>query len=394
MYFGLSEDQLMLQDSVGRYLEGASELEEVRKFVDGDGALARLCTRGWMSLACLSCCCPRRKAVWAWADVEAALISETLGRHVSPSAFTAAYGTWRLSACAKQAMKIGCRNCVRQGAYGCRPHRSIGGRDDAGLTVAGDTVSGRASFIMGADGAAHFLLTTGDQLVVVERGAKGVSETELTTIDRTRTVLTLDLDNAAASVVAENNHAEAQRKMIDAGRVLLAADSLGAAAMMLEKAVEYSKDRDQFNRPIASFQAVKHMCAEMAAKLEPCRSNDLVCRLRARPRAGRSIADGVFGQIAYAGSRQICCAHGHRSAWRHGLHRLAGLTLLVQAHRGQSPIARRAGKTARRSGGTARLGGLITQPPLAVSGSGYSDRPSWWRRLSGRVARRSARLWP
>ena len=108
--------------------------------------------------------------------------------------------------------------------------------------------------------------------MVVERGAKGVSETELTTIDRTRTVLTLDLDKAAASVVAGNNHAEAQRKMIDAGRVLLAADSLGAAAMMLEKAVEYSKTRDQFNRPIASFQAVKHMCAEMAAKLEPCRS--------------------------------------------------------------------------------------------------------------------------
>jgi len=72
--------------------------------------------------------------------------------------------------------------------------------------------------------------------------------------------------------VAGNNHAEAQRKMIDAGRVLLAADTLGAAAMMLEKAVEYAKTRDQFNRPIASFQAVKHMCAEMAAKLEPCRS--------------------------------------------------------------------------------------------------------------------------
>ena len=42
--------------------------------------------------------------------------------------------------------------------------------------------------------------------------------------------------------------------------------------MMLEKAVAYSKDREQFNRPIASFQAVKHMCAEMAARLEPCRA--------------------------------------------------------------------------------------------------------------------------
>ena len=117
---------------------------------------------------------------------------------------------------------------------------AIGGRDDAGLAVSGETVSGRASFVMGADGATHFLLTTGDQLVV-ERGAKGVSETELTTIDRTRTVLTLDLDNAAASVVAGNNHAEAQCKMIDAGRVLLAADSLGAAAMMLRKRLNIPK---------------------------------------------------------------------------------------------------------------------------------------------------------
>ena len=60
--------------------------------------------------------------------------------------------------------------------------------------------------------------------------------------------------------------------MVDAGRVMLAADTLGAAQNMLDQAVEYSKQREQFNRPIGSFQAVKHMCAEMAASLEPCRS--------------------------------------------------------------------------------------------------------------------------
>jgi alkylation response protein AidB-like acyl-CoA dehydrogenase len=60
--------------------------------------------------------------------------------------------------------------------------------------------------------------------------------------------------------------------MIDAGRVMLAADTLGAAQEMLDQAVAYAKGRVQFGRPIASFQAVKHMCAEMAAALEPCRS--------------------------------------------------------------------------------------------------------------------------
>jgi alkylation response protein AidB-like acyl-CoA dehydrogenase len=272
MYFGLSEDQLMLQDSVGRYLEGASELEAVRKFVDGDGALAETLHQGLEELGVPFVLLPEAQGGLGMGVLEAALISEALGRHVAPSAFTAAYGMAVIGL-----REAGDEDWLSQIAAGSARMgvgltEAIGGRDDAGLTVSGDSVSGRASFVVGADGATHFLLTTGDQLLVVERGAQGVSETELTTIDRTRTVLTLDLDNAPVSVVAGNNHAEAQRKMIDAGRVLLAADSLGAATMMLEKAVEYSKTRDQFNRPIASFQAVKHMCAEMAAKLEPCRS--------------------------------------------------------------------------------------------------------------------------
>ena len=51
---------------------------------------------------------------------------------------------------------------------------------------------------------------------------------------------------------------------------MLAADSLGAAQVMLDKAVAYSLERKQFGRQIGSFQAVKHMCAEMVAELEPC----------------------------------------------------------------------------------------------------------------------------
>jgi alkylation response protein AidB-like acyl-CoA dehydrogenase len=149
---------------------------------------------------------------------------------------------------------------------------AIGAREGTGLKLSGDKVSGRASFVQGAESATHFLLTTGAQLIIIERGANGVAESALTMIDKTRCTVTLDLDGAAAHLVAGNNHEAAQAKMIDAGRVLLAADTLGAASMMLEKAVEYSKTREQFNRPIASFQAVKHMCAEMAAKLEPCRA--------------------------------------------------------------------------------------------------------------------------
>ena len=62
------------------------------------------------------------------------------------------------------------------------------------------------------------------------------------------------------------------QKTIDVGRIALAADLLGASQKMINKAVEYSLERKQFERVIGSFQAVKHMCAEMVAELEPCRS--------------------------------------------------------------------------------------------------------------------------
>ena len=67
------------------------------------------------------------------------------------------------------------------------------------------------------------------------------------------------------------------KHLIDLGRVILSADSLGASQAMLDKAVAYAMEREQFNRVIASFQAVKHMCAEMAAEIEPARSLVLVC---------------------------------------------------------------------------------------------------------------------
>jgi alkylation response protein AidB-like acyl-CoA dehydrogenase len=71
---------------------------------------------------------------------------------------------------------------------------------------------------------------------------------------------------------ASGGAGRAIERMLDAGRVALTADILGACEAMLAQAVDYAKQRKQFGRPIGSFQAVKHMCAEMAAELEPTRS--------------------------------------------------------------------------------------------------------------------------
>ena len=85
-------------------------------------------------------------------------------------------------------------------------------------------------------------------------------------LDRLRPLADCVLDGSAEILRGDAG------RVLDAGRVALAAETLGAAQSMLDQAVAYAGQRRQFGRAIASFQAVKHSCAEMAAMLEPCRA--------------------------------------------------------------------------------------------------------------------------
>jgi alkylation response protein AidB-like acyl-CoA dehydrogenase len=106
---------------------------------------------------------------------------------------------------------------------------------------------------------------------IVESSSSGIEITELVAVDKTRNFLEVQLKDVDIDILElTSTSKEAIDKSIDAGRIILAADSLGASQALIDKAVEYSKERKQFNRVIGSFQAVKHMCAEMAADLEPC----------------------------------------------------------------------------------------------------------------------------
>ena len=71
---------------------------------------------------------------------------------------------------------------------------------------------------------------------------------------------------------AANQPIAAAQRVLDAGRIVLAADTLGAAQHMFDQALAFVKQRTQFGRVIGSFQAVKHQFADMVTMLEPCRA--------------------------------------------------------------------------------------------------------------------------
>jgi alkylation response protein AidB-like acyl-CoA dehydrogenase len=257
MEFGLSDDQKMMQESVGRTLERVLPLEAVRAGASAFEALRELGVPGVLI--------PESEGGLGLTLLDAALIAEQLGRHVTRTPFVgsavmaplALKGTPWLRKLASGEIKAG---------VALSEHAS-GARDGAGISVRNRRLSGRAMFALDSEGADILVIADrfGDLHLVSARDAEIVP---LSTIDVTRSVARIELND----VEAEPLGSAALERMIDAGRIMLAADTLGAGERMIEKAVAYAKERKQFGRVIGSFQAVKHMCAEMAAELEPCRA--------------------------------------------------------------------------------------------------------------------------
>ena len=161
----------------------------------------------------------------------------------------------------------------------------IGKRNDAGISLSDNTLNGRAMFVLDADNATHVLLADEQgQIFVVDAKSANIEIVKLTTVDKTRQYSEVICKNLEAELLENSSDSEEPiNQTIDAGRIMLAADSLGASQTMIDKAVDYAKDRRQFGRAIGSFQAVKHMCAEMAADLEPCYALVWHCLLYTSP---------------------------------------------------------------------------------------------------------------
>ena len=123
----------------------------------------------------------------------------------------------------------------------------------------------------------------GVTLFAIDAKRPGITVTPLKTMDQTRklgAVAFRGVKAAAADVVGEvKNGWPVLAAAIDRAKVALAAEMMGGAQKVLETTVEYTKVREQFGRPIGSFQAVQHKCANMMVDVEGAKSASLLCRL-------------------------------------------------------------------------------------------------------------------
>ena len=262
MEFALSEDQRLLQDSLKGVLAGAASLDQIRKIAVGDAEASSALETALADFGLASLLVPEEAGGLGLGLLDACLVQEALGYHVAPSGFLA-------NALAATALGSypDLLNLIAAGdaKFGLAVTEMTSRRDGAGLSLAKGKLSGKSLLAMNVEGATHLLVADNDAHLHVVEAIKDV--VQMRTIDKTRAFH--EVKFAGSKPVASP---ETGDRFLAVARLLIAADTLGAAQAMIDKAVAYAAERQQFGRVIGSFQAVKHMCAEMAAKLEPGRA--------------------------------------------------------------------------------------------------------------------------
>jgi alkylation response protein AidB-like acyl-CoA dehydrogenase len=137
---------------------------------------------------------------------------------------------------------------------------------DGDLRLDGNVVRGDGGIVLGAGLADLFLLVAGDDVVAVDRDAPGCTVSIAGNLDPTRRSGRVVLDNVAVEDERVLRGAASTARAI--ARVLAGAEAAGGAQECVDRATEYAKVRQQFGRPIAMFQAVKHHCANMLVASE------------------------------------------------------------------------------------------------------------------------------
>ena len=155
--------------------------------------------------------------------------------------------------------------------------------DESGITIeatkAGDgyTITGEKLYVL--DGTIADLIIVAARtngavsLFAVAGDAAGLTREALSTMDQTRKQARLTFADTPGKLIgAEGGGWPILEQVLDLAAVALAAEQVGGAQECLEMAVQYAKDRVQFGRPIGSFQAIKHKCADMLLEVESAKS--------------------------------------------------------------------------------------------------------------------------
>jgi alkylation response protein AidB-like acyl-CoA dehydrogenase len=244
--FELSDDQQALATAASELLAGRSPIPVVRAAMDRGGVTddklwSAMAEQGWCGLTV-----PEEAGGVGLGWVEGAVVLEQVGAHVAPAPVL--------------------------GQLVALEH--LRDTDGADGLIAGERIAAAGhrvgELVAHAPEADVVVVTDGDRLVALDLTAhRPAAEPAM---DLTRTLGWVDAETLAAAPRTELGGAAEVTRHLDVGALAYSAELLGLSQRALDLTVAYAGERVQFGRPIGSFQAVKHRCADMLVDVEGMRS--------------------------------------------------------------------------------------------------------------------------
>ncbi|MEU1116875.1 acyl-CoA dehydrogenase family protein [Streptomyces sp. NPDC005879] len=260
---------------------------------------------------------------------EAAVVLEELGRAVAPVPYltSAVVATEALLACEGDAARelLGALASGRTVGVLALPLSCAPGQEAFDVREEGGALRGRVSGVADAGAADVFLVPTASGLFAVDATDRGVTVEAQTSLDPTRALAAVSFDGARARELAP--HAErAVTRGLRAGAGLLASEQLGLAEWCLTETVRHTKERHQFNRPVGSFQALKHRLAQLWVEVVNTRAAarhaaDVLARGGDDPAVAAALAQAYAAPVAVRAAEEALQLHGGIGmTWEHPVH--------------------------------------------------------------------------
>lgn len=285
MEFRFTEEQQMIRESAESFLRDNSTSAAIRKAMATEqgydaGLWQRLCN----DLCFQTITIPEEHGGMGLGYVELVAVLEQMGRFLlcSPYFSTVCLAGTALYVAADAQQQSEYFGRIINGETGALLLNDSGRSSDvtAQYTKSGDTyiLNGKYRYVIDGHTAQFFVaVARGEQgtgLFVLPATTKGIARRWLPTIDQTRKQAEVILDQVvlpASQCLLTNAHNELA-KILQLATIATAAEQAGGAQQILDMTVAYTKSRVQFNRPIGSFQAIKHQLADMMLKAEVARS--------------------------------------------------------------------------------------------------------------------------
>ena len=288
MNFAFSEEQEQLRQVTRDFLTAKSPEAEVRRLMETeDGYDPAVWTQMAEQMGLQGLIIPEEFGGSGYSYVELTVVLEEMGRRLlcAPFFSTVALAANTLMLSGDDAAKGAHLPQIASGeTIATVAFTEENGRwDESGIemeaTGSGDSwkLSGTKSYVLDGHIASLIIVAArtaaGVSLFAVQGDAAGLTRTSLSTMDQTRKQAKLDFDGVEATLIGTDGGGwDVLSQVLDLACVALAAEQVGGAQECLDMAVQYAKDRVQFGRPIGSFQAIKHKCADMLLEVESAKS--------------------------------------------------------------------------------------------------------------------------